>query len=214
MSELSPAGFDRSLRLKVTRVGGSPGPHPRPPQPLGTPGREEERRLCCDVGEKNGQQGQRPKKAIQAAACPELPSQAPPATHTHGDSFPSRLCQPAPINSRAQACKPSPAACPGLFLGPQATHRTRTSPRGWRAQLYPHSNPGAEQEVSGELMLASFPVHPRSCHPCRGANQKTRSPPFTASDGLAGAGTTRPKMHSSISTHKHTPLPPSVIYQK
>lgn len=87
-SELSPAGFDRSLRLKVTRVGGTPVPHPSPPQPLGTPGREEERRLCCDVGEKrmgSRVRGQRKPYKQQHARSSH---HRPPATHTHGDSLP------------------------------------------------------------------------------------------------------------------------------
>lgn len=186
MSELSPAGFDRSLRLKVTRVGGTPVPHPNPPQPLGTPGREEERRVCCDVGEKrmgSRVRGQRKPYKQQHARS----SHHRPPGHTHPWGRPSL---PGSASPRASAPGPRPASpVPLLALacssGPRPPTGQEPLPEAGGPN-FTHSNPGAEQEVSGELMLASFPVHPRSCHPCQGQIKRQDLPLSQPAAGWPG----------------------------
>jgi len=80
-SELSLAGFDRSLRCSVTGLA-TPWPHRSPPWPRGSPGREEERQLICGVGEEEWAAGSEAKEAIQAATCPEHPLHTNPG-HAH-----------------------------------------------------------------------------------------------------------------------------------
>lgn len=206
-TELSPAGFDRSLRCNVTGLA-PPWLHHSPPRPRGSPGREEERQLACGVGEKEWAAGSEAKEAIQAATCLEHPSHTnpdharacvflPTHTQTHTDTLShtgrlpfQALCLPTP----------DPIHPTGQSSDPRTAHRTRASQMAWGSDLYALS-PALATGVRGTEAWSTTPSS-TFLPPLPQSNQMTRCPQFTANDKSTWAGTTCPKMHSSTTTHR------------
>lgn len=129
-SELSSSGFDGAQRPATACSNNPLGG-------LGLP-RQEDRWLMEDglMVRKNGQQGQRSKKAIQAI-CPTLPPHANPR-HTHCSQG-SLLSHVLPAHSHPGPCPTYSVHCPiSLFLGPPQVARGKTtSLRCYRNLLTP-----------------------------------------------------------------------------
>lgn len=140
------------------------------------------------LGRKEWAAGSEAKESRTSSSMPGAPITGPPG-HTHPRGQPS-LPGSGSASPRSSAPGPRPASpVPLLALfcssGPRPPTGQEPLPEAGGPNLT-HSNPGAEQEVSGELMLASFPVHPRSCHPCRGQIKRQDRPLSQPAAGWPG----------------------------
>lgn len=158
---------------------------------------------------KNGQQGQRPKKAIQAV-CPTLPLHAN-LRHTLSSqaAFSPSSYQPTAIQDHALSAQPSaPLAYSSDPRLPKRKPPLSDANGLWSA----HSNltPLLAGSVTGINVLVYSPSSTILTTPCQGQDKKTRSP-HSESDRLARVGTTHPRKLSFITEHH---FPWDKTYQK
>lgn len=169
--ELSPAGFDRSLRHSVTGSGDALA-LPSPPQPLGSPSREEERRLSCGVGERMGSRG-RGQRSHTSSNMPGVPIACQSQTQTHIPEGPSlqALRRSTPISFLvipSQRVPQSPALPTGKELLPDAT-----------GPSFVHSTFLTLVLGTGVREMEARTITPSSTFssPLPGTTQRIRSPP-------------------------------------
>lgn len=184
-SELSPAGFDRSLRLNGTGAGNTPAP-PLPSPATGLPREGGGEAASVVLERKNGQQGQRPKEPYKQQHAWSTHHTLIPATHTHTHTPQSARVafhlpsshQPMPISPlETTPCSANP---PWLILRPQdcpQENNVSQVPQG--LDLYTLT-PALARGIRGNEAQA-IPPSSTFLPPLPGTNQMTRCPHLTMS---------------------------------